>query len=127
MDDTREIQRREEDRETESLLARISKVLERWKGIVIALGALAGAAAGAGSYLGAYHAIPTRTTKLEHKVDSGFRAIAVDIDTLRIGLQQSAQERSVLEEKIDLLLAINCPTVQRADLVRPCRPYLSRQ
>lgn len=122
---TRESDRRAKDAQTVTLLDRLAKVLDRWKMIILALGVLGAGAASLGAYLGAYVAMPQRVTRLENKVDSAFRDIGEDVDSLRANMATQDTARGAIDEKLELLLRINCPSVQRADLVRPCRPYIA--
>lgn len=100
--------RRTESRQTLGMLDE----LIGWKKKVSPIAAILVFAA---AWLGATVASPgQRLTKVEAFVDT----LRIDVKELK---RQDQITTAQFEEKLDLLLRINCPTITRADLITACR------
>lgn len=95
--------------------------VRHWKLIAaLVVGAVSGAA-GLASWLGAQNSGPgLRITRLEAEVDSGFavhdtlfKQQAADLAGVRAAI-------TLYDDRIDLLLRMNCRQIREADLIRAC-------
>lgn len=129
--------RRSADKTSTNIIAEVVAVLTQWKQLVSVSVFTVGIAAGGSAWVGSYAATPKRVDKLEIRFDSGFKAINQRVDsgfkavdsTVREFNEtavKAASERSDMNEKLDLLLRLNCPEVKQPTLVRSCRPYAPR-
>lgn len=90
--------------------------------ILVLLFGLSSGAAAVAAWLGAQSASPAqRIARVEHRVDSGFLAIDSAMSGLRTQAALLRAERGAIDEKLDLLLRLGCPTISRADLIKACR------
>jgi hypothetical protein len=119
--------RRQEDRNLWTVIEGFAKVIANFKVIFIGGGAVIAATAAAGGWIGAQRGTPARVTRNEIRLDSSNasqdrRIGALEERTTAVEKQQDST-RIATQEALELLLRISCPSVQRSDLVRQCRPY----
>lgn len=126
MSEEREHYRRQDDKTVIGFIARLSKIVQHYKALSVGFVALVGTVSSAAAFIGAQRGMPARVARVERKVDSGFKAMQVQVDTLVSQATALKLNRDGLEERLDLLLRLNCPSVKQPELVRPCRPYLAR-
>lgn len=108
---------REEDRAVFSTIDRLTRFLDAVPKISLLFTLLVGVVAWFGAQAGA----PKKVTDLGVKVDSGFRSADKRFQSLESIIDEDRKARSRLDDKVDLLLRIGCPTITRFDLVKDCR------
>jgi hypothetical protein len=119
--------RRQEDRNLWTVIEAFAKVIANFKLIFVGGGVVVAALAGAGGWLGAQRGTPARVTRVEAELDSSNAAQDARIGAQEERINQLAEQqdsvRIATQEALELLLMISCPSVQRSDLRRECRPY----
>lgn len=120
----RELLRRQEDQTIFGTIEKFAKFAAHYKAISILGVMLIGGVSAGAAWIGAQKGMPARVDRLEAKVDSGFEAVRIQVDTLAKQVKDVTQGRDLVAEQLDLLLRLQCPGVQQPQLVRPCRPYV---
>lgn len=99
----------------------LDRLFAHWKLLIaFACGAVT-VIAGVGAWLGAQSASPgQRISRLESKVDNGLIHLNLRMDTLDLRQDSLAVTHEKIDDKLDLLLRLQCRAIGYADLIRQC-------